>query len=302
MRRLLLFLIPLILLMPVARMESAGVDAFLYYPDTEFNHMLETTRTITDSPQGIIDALTDLGSIPQGVTVRSFDLSSGTLDLSKEFGDALKSTGTSGEYFFMGCTVNSFLKHYSLEDLTVLCEGEIIETGHSVYDEPLGFYGGVLPEGLENPPEIRVIANGEELPYVIQLIEWGNSSYSFEDTFQSIMRENPVLSVIDIGTEIHIHFSERSLAPDTIQLYDFLLNEEGFEKYNRGEGDDATLSFDIINETGEYVIAFTIKEHFMRGLSSLMDDYLPGASVRGFRLTCVWDGGHSCDYVFIVRV
>ena len=68
----------------------------------------------------------------------------GKATLEADFNDALRQSllpmGTAGEYVLMGCVVNTFLTAYQADAITITVEGEVLETGHSVYDQPLTFY------------------------------------------------------------------------------------------------------------------------------------------------------------------
>lgn len=61
------------------------------------------------------------------------------LDLSKAFGEYLKTMGSSGEAVIMAALTDTFLQAYEAEALQITVEGKTIETGHAVYDEPLTF-------------------------------------------------------------------------------------------------------------------------------------------------------------------
>ena len=62
------------------------------------------------------------------------------LNMSKEFGELVSNMGSSGEYIIVGSVVNTFLGLYDAEDVLILIEGEIFETGHQLYNNYLQFY------------------------------------------------------------------------------------------------------------------------------------------------------------------
>ena len=50
------------------------------------------------------------------------------------------SFGTSGELITIGGVVNTFLKAYDADTITILVEGKTWDSGHAEIDGPLGWY------------------------------------------------------------------------------------------------------------------------------------------------------------------
>ena len=63
-----------------------------------------------------------------------------TLDLSREYQEYVMSFGTSGELITIGGVVNTFLKAYDADTITILVEGKTWDSGHAEIDGPLGWY------------------------------------------------------------------------------------------------------------------------------------------------------------------
>ena len=144
------------------RPDIAVLDEFmvtLYLPNDTADGFDTVEETVEASPQGIVDALIAHGVLPEGVTVDAFETVgdgvetqegdvvsyevgelSITLDLSEEFLSAVTGTGTAGETMVMGSLVNTMLTAYNAQTLTLTCGGEVVETGHAVYDEPMTFF------------------------------------------------------------------------------------------------------------------------------------------------------------------
>ena len=135
------------------------MEADLYLPNDSADGFVVVRETVDASPEGLMDALIAHGVLPEGTAVERFEMQSDgeetqegdmvsyevgdvflTLDLSVEFLPAVTNSGTAGETMVLGSLVNTFLTAYHAESLTLTCGGETVETGHSVYDEPLTFF------------------------------------------------------------------------------------------------------------------------------------------------------------------
>jgi hypothetical protein len=60
--------------------------------------------------------------------------------------------------------------------------------------------------------------------------------------------------------------------------------------------EDITTPITFSNRKG----TFELDMHPAVFLSSNSEDYLPGKTMRGFKLTCSW-GDNQCEYGFIIR-
>ena len=61
------------------------------------------------------------------------------LDLSKAFGEYLKTMGQSGEEVALAALTNTFLDNYQADGLWLMVEGKTLKTAHGSYDEELIF-------------------------------------------------------------------------------------------------------------------------------------------------------------------
>ncbi len=114
----------------------------LYLPDEQAELVEETKMEIKvkgdDIAGAMIAALVEQGALPEGVAVKQFTQEEDTLtlDLNQAFADALMETGTAGETMMLAAVVDTFLVHYGAASLTLTAEGQTLETGHAIYDEP----------------------------------------------------------------------------------------------------------------------------------------------------------------------
>ena len=62
------------------------------------------------------------------------------IDFNEEFINYISSFGTSGEFAIMGSIVNTFIDALDVDDVFITVGGDVLETGHCTYDEPLPKY------------------------------------------------------------------------------------------------------------------------------------------------------------------
>lgn len=144
------------------------------------------------------------------------------------------------------------------------------------------------------PPKISITTAGTEINYVVGLSQWNNAIYDREGTFQTIMqgKSKTDLPYIKLNQEFQIAFN--GTAPDSVKLEDYILQPNGNARYS--EREVQTIPIELKNGQGSFVL----NANPAAFLSSASSDYEPGASIRGFRLTCQW-GKNECEYAFIIR-
>jgi len=125
---------------PMPEVES--VDITLYLPNEMADGFDATVQTMPLEAALILDALVEGNSLPEGTKLLQFSAEDEKIimDLSQEFGDEISSTGSTGEFMLMGSLVNTFLDAFDCESAEITCEGEVISTGHTVYDRPITFF------------------------------------------------------------------------------------------------------------------------------------------------------------------
>ena len=78
--------------------------------------------------------------LPDGVAINNHEID-GTqlnLDFNRAFADLVCSTGTAGEMMIVGSVVNTYLSAFQIESVFFTVDGAILESGHVIYDFPIG--------------------------------------------------------------------------------------------------------------------------------------------------------------------
>ena len=128
-------------LFPALDMETPGM-LLVWHPNDSAEFLNAVVYEVTEiTPRTIGDALTECAGLVPGA-IESVDREGDRLraDLSRDFWQQIRSQGTSGEYMLLGSLVNTLLDAYGADSVVLTEEGETPETGHNVYDAPLGRY------------------------------------------------------------------------------------------------------------------------------------------------------------------
>jgi len=163
-----------------------------------------------------------------------------------------------------------------------------------------GDCSGCKNSSITDLPIITIQSGDMEIGWVAD--KWnGNKSFN-RDGFYEIMRdlEWQDLTVEDLpyiknGEEIIIFFN--GAEPDSFTVTEFILNQNGSQKYNV-EGMDYDLEFHAGVYRPRHI--FAVKHNLVTSLSSNSNDYLPGNTIKGYRIAAVW-GVHEGEYAFIIR-
>lgn len=114
----------------------------MYYGDENAESFLSVTvRTNIIAPDAVAMALVGQGVLAEEVRVNSLELREGQLhlDFNEAFLEQLGAMGTAGERMLMGSVVNTFLDAFDAETVVITVDGRVPESGHMVYDAPIGF-------------------------------------------------------------------------------------------------------------------------------------------------------------------
>ena len=124
-----------------AGQEEGPLQVKIYYSNEMADGLEVTTVEMENiTPELLISNLATYNIVPKDTrvnrseTVTEQEFTILLLDLSAEFGNYVSTMGTSGEYVIMGALTNTFLDAYGADRLRLTVEGNVLETGHSVYD------------------------------------------------------------------------------------------------------------------------------------------------------------------------
>ncbi len=128
---------------PESETASKGYSITLYVPNEDATGFLQIPAEVPEMEVSeIFSALNEAGVLKEDAKANSLAIQ-GTkllLDVNDDFASQIGSYGTSGEYYMMGSVVNTLLTAFQADTLFITANGEILETGHSIYDYDLEFY------------------------------------------------------------------------------------------------------------------------------------------------------------------
>lgn len=122
---------------------AAEETLILYLPDDNAEFFVPTEIQVPHVDElAIVQNLKIQNVLKDEVELLNFGMEDKnlTLDFNAAFGQQINSMGTAGERMILGSVVNSFLTAFDAETVTITVEGNVLESGHAIYDEPLGFF------------------------------------------------------------------------------------------------------------------------------------------------------------------
>lgn len=120
----------------------------IYHVDDNAEYIIEDKIPKQEvTPELLLSELEKRGILKKNTRVNSLNVKkskeNGTtlaLDFSKEFQDQLYQQGTAGEFIMMGSVVDTFLKAYEADSMTITVNGNTLESGHCIYEGDMKFY------------------------------------------------------------------------------------------------------------------------------------------------------------------
>ena len=115
--------------------EELSVDMTIYYVDMETAEI--TTRIINDvslNPENVQEE--KLLTEKCGFNNFSYNKEKETIDIdvNQEFGNYIRSMGTTGESQIIECVTKSYLETYDCEKIKITEEGQVLQTGHAILE------------------------------------------------------------------------------------------------------------------------------------------------------------------------
>ncbi|GAB1158447.1 hypothetical protein YWY31_44720 [Paenibacillus illinoisensis] len=146
-----------------------------------------------------------------------------------------------------------------------------------------------------NLSDIEIKVNNKKITSTIIPTSIKESDDLDMSSFESIMN-NPdsVLPYVKIGETVSMKFDNQKSVPDSYELLDYVLTDQGRVKYKQPELTKIPMDFN--NGTGSFVLP----ENLLTYASSDSQDYEPGTVLRGFRLVAKW-GSTTQEIVFIIK-
>lgn len=125
-----------------ARAEGEMITVIVPNEDSTSFIEMKAQSVSSERIDAIISCMKQNNVFPAEIKVPSIDVKNGkaTADFGKEFGNYIKTVGSTGEYYIMGSIVNSIIKNYGVEKVKITCNGKSIKTGHDIYDEYMEEY------------------------------------------------------------------------------------------------------------------------------------------------------------------
>lgn len=131
-----------------AENEESGQEIVVYYSNQMADGLESETVMVENlTPEVIVGNLARHNIVSIDTKVTGFELTEDadtgrkviTLDLSKAFGEYIKTMGTSGENVIIAALADTFLEAYQADAIKLLVEGNVLETGHAAYADEIGF-------------------------------------------------------------------------------------------------------------------------------------------------------------------
>lgn len=113
-----------------------------YHSDENAESLLKETANISElTAEALVELLIEKNVLSEGIAVNSCTTKDNIiyLDLNENFQTSIQSTGTAGELLTINGLTNTFLDAFDAKGLKLSVEGNVLETGHNIYDFTLTY-------------------------------------------------------------------------------------------------------------------------------------------------------------------
>ena len=116
------------------------IQMTVYYPDENAINFL--TTLVEGEQLTFMEAMMHVGVLNEEIQINSIIREENhiTIDFNQAFKDLVCTMGTSGERMIIGSVVNTLIANYEVETVSITVDGEVWESGHVIYDFPMGFF------------------------------------------------------------------------------------------------------------------------------------------------------------------
>lgn len=115
--------------------------AVIYKPDDQAED-LESQRVKVEgmNEKSLLQALKDAEVLKKDIKILSYEKKDKKIavDFNEAFGTYFKQMGSAEEHLKMQAVAKTFCKNLGADSFSFTVEGEVLETGHQVYEEPIG--------------------------------------------------------------------------------------------------------------------------------------------------------------------
>ena len=204
---------------------------------------IEKVKKVTG--KAVYEALKNQDIIPKNVEYQSFHVAEDngkrvlTLDLSKEFQEDLMQMGSTGETLTMQAIANTYLAAYHGDQIFITVDGNMIETGHMIYEDPMEFEVSI-PENMEHMVPV--------FDSLMRCMLETNTAYTKEDAsfywnslfylIGGYFDLNELCTVEGEEIKVPAHVVEQyanALFAGSEELFDIPKNKQGMVRYDKEE-------------------------------------------------------------------
>ena len=120
--------------------ENAIIQMTVYYPDENAVGFL--TKIVEGEQLTFLETMIEAGVLNEAVEINTITREDThlTIDFNGAFRDLICTMGTSGERMIIGSVVNTLIVNYNVETVSITVDGETWESGHVIYDHPMGIF------------------------------------------------------------------------------------------------------------------------------------------------------------------